>query len=83
MGRGRSKEGEAQRLRILAELAQRYIDFQLQPTWDGLSEATGIPVGTLRYHVMKLQALGFMHPHGLWITRAGLARIGLTEGLQS
>lgn len=76
MGRGPSKKGEEARQRILAELARRYAEFELPPTWDALASETGMPLATMRYHVARLQARGLINPAGLWITRAGFEEIG-------
>lgn len=71
MGRGPSQKGIEQQRKILAELVSRYLEFEPQPTTMQLSEATGIPRGTLEHHLRMLRKSGMVHPNDLWITRAG------------
>lgn len=74
MGRKPTAEGQAKRDAILRALAMRYLKFDLPPTVDGMAAELGMGSGTFRYHVDRLRIQRLVHPAGLWITEAGLAR---------
>lgn len=76
-------KGTAQRQRILAELARRYVEFEPHPSGEELREMMGMGRGTLDYHLRVLRGAGLVHPDDLWITRLGLAETRPDLGLTS